>query len=130
VHLAYTFGFNGFRLPKDQPWRSNLIDQARILADAADARARGAEFVMVSLHWGIEGRSRPTTAQRQARSGNADPSRLRRCRERLGPCFSFANSRLDAIGSRGRGAQRVAAASLYGAVRSGAKARERIVLAE
>lgn len=55
AHLSYTWSFNGLRLPDDQPWRSNLIDPERIVADAAATRAAGAEYVIVSLHFGVEG---------------------------------------------------------------------------
>jgi poly-gamma-glutamate synthesis protein (capsule biosynthesis protein) len=65
AHLSYTFGFNGRRLPADRPWRSNLIDPARIVAEAQQARAAGARFVIVSLHWGNEGSNAVTAAQRQ-----------------------------------------------------------------
>lgn len=65
AHLSYTFGFNGLHLPRDRPWRSNLIDPARIVADAQQARAAGARFVLVSLHWGNEGSNVVTAAQRQ-----------------------------------------------------------------
>lgn len=63
VHLSYTFSFNGLRLPAGQPWRSNLIDPARIRADAAEARVRGAEYVIASLHWGNEGSQQVSPAQ-------------------------------------------------------------------
>lgn len=63
AHLSYTFSFNGLRLPEDQPWRSNLIDPAKILADVDAVRAAGARFVIVSCHWGTEGSSAITTAQ-------------------------------------------------------------------
>lgn len=62
-HLSYTFGLNGAHLPAGQPWRSNLIDADRIIAAAIDARARGAEVVIVSLHWGSEGRAAITPDQ-------------------------------------------------------------------
>jgi hypothetical protein len=65
AHLSYTFGFNGRRLPRDQPWRSNRIDPARIVADARQARRDGARFVLVSLHWGTEGSSDVTANQRR-----------------------------------------------------------------
>lgn len=64
AHLAYSYWLNGFRLPADQPWLVNLIDEERILADAAAVRGRGAEFVVVSLHWGNEYQSMPTSGQR------------------------------------------------------------------
>ena len=53
-HLSYTFSFNGLALPAGEEWRSALIDPERIVTDAADARAQGAEVVIVSLHWGNE----------------------------------------------------------------------------
>jgi len=52
--LSYTWSFNGLQLPADEPWRSALIDPDRIVADAMKARTRGAELVVVSLHWGAE----------------------------------------------------------------------------
>ena len=63
--LSYTFGFNGVPPPDGQTWRSNPIDEARILADAARARAEGASVVVVALHWGDEYDPEPN-AQQQA----------------------------------------------------------------
>ncbi|HEX9260832.1 MAG TPA: CapA family protein [Acidimicrobiales bacterium] len=63
-HLSYTYWFNGYRLWKDQPWRANQIDPARIVADAATARSLGAEYVIVSLHWGTEGLSTANAYQK------------------------------------------------------------------
>lgn len=54
AHLSYAYGFNGFTTPADKPWLVDQIDPTRILTDAAAARAAGAEFVVVSLHWGNE----------------------------------------------------------------------------
>ncbi|MCU1397063.1 MAG: Poly-gamma-glutamate biosynthesis protein [Acidimicrobiales bacterium] len=65
AHLSYTFGFNGAHLPADEPWRSNLIDVDKIIWAAADARARGADVVILSLHWGSEGSAAITPFQRQ-----------------------------------------------------------------
>jgi Bacterial capsule synthesis protein PGA_cap len=64
AHLSYTFGYNGLRLPAGEEWRSALIDPARIIADATLARQLGAEVVIVSLHWGVEGRRDVTPEQR------------------------------------------------------------------
>lgn len=52
AHLSYTYGLNGRVVPADRPWLTNVIDEERILADAASARKAGAEFVVLSLHWG------------------------------------------------------------------------------
>ena len=76
-HLSYTVHFNGLSLPADEPWRSARIDIDRILADAATARDLGAEFVVVSMHWGNEGSNRPNADQkkwseRMAESGLVD----------------------------------------------------------
>jgi hypothetical protein len=60
-HLSYTYGLNGMPLP--EPWMANLIDVDRILADAAAVRARGAEVVVVSMHWGNEYQHEPSPQQ-------------------------------------------------------------------
>jgi hypothetical protein len=62
-HLAYAYGLNG--IPAPTPWAVNLIDPARIRADAAAIRAAGARFVVVSLHFGTEKDQTPTAYQRQ-----------------------------------------------------------------
>ena len=64
AQLSYTWSFNGLRLAPEEWWRSNLIDPERIVADAIDARARGADAVIVSLHWGVERSAVPSTFQR------------------------------------------------------------------
>lgn len=60
-HLAYTYGTNGIPVPT--PWAVNLIDPARIAADAAAVRAAGARFVVVSLHFGNEKVQQPSAYQ-------------------------------------------------------------------
>lgn len=66
AHLSYTFGFNGQkRLHRTTPARVNIIQPARIIEDAANARSRGAEVVVVSMHWGYEYVSRITPPQRR-----------------------------------------------------------------
>jgi poly-gamma-glutamate synthesis protein (capsule biosynthesis protein) len=50
-------------MPRDHPYATNIIDADAILADAAWARDVGAEFVIVSLHWGIENVVGPTGSQ-------------------------------------------------------------------
>ena len=61
AHISASYGFNGFSPPADEPWRVNGIDTDRIIADATAARAAGAEVVVVSLHWGIEGQRAVST---------------------------------------------------------------------
>ncbi|HSG79152.1 MAG TPA: CapA family protein, partial [Acidimicrobiia bacterium] len=67
AHMSYTYGLNG--LPNPEPWAANIIDEEQIRADAAWAREDGAEFVILSLHWGAEQHVPPTPEQeRLARS--------------------------------------------------------------
>lgn len=63
--LSYTWGFNGIPAPGGETWRSNLIDEATILADARTAQDRGAELVIVSLHWGDEYDHQPNARQQE-----------------------------------------------------------------
>jgi len=63
AHLSYTFGTNGEPVPRSAPWAVDLISVPRILADAHRARAAGAKFVVLSLHWGAEYQSTPTPEQ-------------------------------------------------------------------
>lgn len=61
--VSYTFGFNGIPYPDGETWRSNEIDEAAILDDAAAARQAGAEFVVVAIHWGTEYDQEPNDQQ-------------------------------------------------------------------
>ena len=63
--LSYTYGLNGVNLPADKPWLVNITDVSRILAAAHAARAAGANFVVVSMHWGTEYQVAPTATQQQ-----------------------------------------------------------------
>lgn len=71
--IAYTDATNGIPLPT--PWSVNLAEDAddvdRVLADARRARRRGAEVVLVNMHWGPEGASEPDADQRQQARGLA-----------------------------------------------------------
>jgi poly-gamma-glutamate capsule biosynthesis protein CapA/YwtB (metallophosphatase superfamily) len=64
AHLSYTYGLNGMPLPPNAPWMVDLIDEDRILADAERAREAGAEFVVASMHWGVEYQQTPSAEQR------------------------------------------------------------------
>jgi poly-gamma-glutamate capsule biosynthesis protein CapA/YwtB (metallophosphatase superfamily) len=61
--LSYAYGFNGIPAANREGWRSNPIDEGRILADAATARRRGADVVVVALHWGTEYQHEPNDQQ-------------------------------------------------------------------
>lgn len=63
AQLDYTYGTNGIPLPEGKPWAVNLIDPARIIADARAARAAGANVVVLSVHWGSEWQTAPDQRQ-------------------------------------------------------------------
>lgn len=50
--LAYTTDTNGIPVPN--PWSVNIASASRILADAHHAAKRGADAVIVNIHWGGE----------------------------------------------------------------------------
>ena len=63
--LAYTYGLNGHRLPKDGPYAANVFntdyytsvsnpDYELLRADMAAARALDADLIAVIIHWGWE----------------------------------------------------------------------------
>ncbi|MGQ0839336.1 CapA family protein [Actinokineospora sp.] len=74
--VSYTFGFNkGTTRPAQSPWMANLLDPKAVLAEARAARAAGAEVVVASLHWGVEGQHEPSADQRKiAKQILADPA--------------------------------------------------------
>ena len=61
---SYSYGFQRHRVPADQPWLANRINPDRIIDDAVELRGRGADFTVVSLHWGVEFSETPTRGQR------------------------------------------------------------------
>ncbi len=61
--LSYSYGFNGFTEPADTPWLVNEIDLDEIAAEAQAARDAGAEYVVLSVHWGTEYNHNPDEAQ-------------------------------------------------------------------
>lgn len=61
--LAYTEMTNGIPLP--HRWSVNIARAGRILADARRARRRGAQVVVVNLHWGSENQAAPSAFQRR-----------------------------------------------------------------
>ena len=63
AHLSYTYGFNNGDLPSDQAYLSNVIDEATILDEGRRARAAGADFVVLSMHWGTNYSASPDEFQ-------------------------------------------------------------------
>lgn len=52
--LSYTYGTNGISIPQEKSYCVNLIDKDLIKRQLDDAKAQGAELIIVSMHWGIE----------------------------------------------------------------------------
>lgn len=65
ANLSYSYGFNGFREPSDTPWLVNEISIDEITDEVDRARASGAEYVALSLHWGTENRTTPDAFQQE-----------------------------------------------------------------
>jgi poly-gamma-glutamate synthesis protein (capsule biosynthesis protein) len=63
AQLSFAFGFNGLKLPSNEPWLANQIDINTILFDARRARLAGAQVVVLSLHFGTEYSSTPSSYQ-------------------------------------------------------------------
>jgi poly-gamma-glutamate synthesis protein (capsule biosynthesis protein) len=68
AHLAWTYGLNGIPEPAGQPWAVNDFDPTGpqvdgILAEAARARAAGAEVIIASVHCCTEYDADPSPAQ-------------------------------------------------------------------
>jgi poly-gamma-glutamate synthesis protein (capsule biosynthesis protein) len=62
AYLSYTATTNGLRPP--HPWSVNIARAEAILRDARRARRRGAQAVLVNLHWGTEYQHTPDGFQR------------------------------------------------------------------
>ncbi|QFG68932.1 CapA family protein [Ornithinimicrobium pratense] len=74
AHLAYTYTYPNSGepttyIPEQAPWLEQAhwpnIGSAGILEQAQTARDKGADFVVVSMHWGEEYQAQPTPQQRQ-----------------------------------------------------------------
>jgi len=63
AHISATYSLNGFQMPADQQYLVDLIEPENILEEARIAKAAGAEFVIVSMHWGAEYRHEPIQSQ-------------------------------------------------------------------
>lgn len=64
AHLSFTYGLNGLQLPKGEGYLVDVAGVKKILRRAADAKSSGAEFVVLSMHWGQEFQTEPTPEQR------------------------------------------------------------------
>lgn len=64
--LSYTYGLNGLNsllTVEELSYMINLIDEEKIKSDIENARASGADFIVVSIHWGNEYQRKPHVSQ-------------------------------------------------------------------
>lgn len=61
--LNYTYDTNG--VPTEAPTVVNLIDNERMAADLAEARARKPHYIIVVMHWGLEYQLTENAVQRE-----------------------------------------------------------------
>lgn len=62
--LNYTYGLNGYKLPKDKPYLVNMLDKAEMEKDIKKAR-EAADFIIVYPHWGTEYVYAPIKSQKE-----------------------------------------------------------------
>ncbi len=63
ANISATYGLNGLDLSASQAYRVQMLNESQILARATEARDRGADLVVVSVHCCAEFRTMPTDAQ-------------------------------------------------------------------
>jgi poly-gamma-glutamate synthesis protein (capsule biosynthesis protein) len=61
--LSYSYGLNGFALPRDKPWLVGLIDKEVMAREIDDLRPH-CDLLVVSMHWGDEFRETINAWQR------------------------------------------------------------------
>ena len=62
--LNYTYGLNGYKVPKDKPYLVNMLDRDQMEEDIKKAR-EVADFIIVFPHWGTEYVYEPIRTQRE-----------------------------------------------------------------
>ncbi|GHV85963.1 capsular polysaccharide biosynthesis protein [Spirochaetia bacterium] len=62
--LSYTYGLNGFVLPKDKPWLVGLIDKEVMAREIKELRPH-CDLLTVSMHWGNEFRHDVSETQKE-----------------------------------------------------------------
>lgn len=62
--LNYTYGLNGYSMPKNMPYLVNMLDKNQIRKDVKKAK-KLADFVIVFPHWGTEYQYQPSSQQEE-----------------------------------------------------------------
>ena len=63
--LNFTYGLNGYRLPKDKPYLVNLLDHGEGNADLLRRAEECADITVVFVHFGTEYTHKPTAEQKR-----------------------------------------------------------------
>lgn len=63
AYLAYTYGTNGIKVPKENPEIVNIISYSKIKKSILEAATK-ADLIILYLHWGNEYQENPSTQQR------------------------------------------------------------------
>ena len=63
-HISATFSTNGMPVPSEAPWLIFDLEIDPLLDIAHQTRIAGADFIVLSIHWGVEYQSDPTNDQR------------------------------------------------------------------
>ena len=62
--LSYTYGLNGFPLPKDKPWMVGIIDKDVMALEIGQLRPL-CDLLVVSMHWGNEFQHTVSSTQKE-----------------------------------------------------------------
>ncbi|MFC4077946.1 CapA family protein [Salinithrix halophila] len=62
---AYTYGTNGIPLPKGKEYLVNHIQTEKIKEDIRKSKAKGADYIAVMLHFGLEYQREPNAEQKR-----------------------------------------------------------------
>ncbi|MCT4633066.1 MAG: CapA family protein [Firmicutes bacterium] len=62
--ISYTYGTNGWPIPKDMPYSIKLINNEKILADIEVLKKEKPDFIVASIHWGNEYKQVPNKYQK------------------------------------------------------------------
>ncbi|WP_046500354.1 CapA family protein [Streptomyces odonnellii] len=63
AQISFAFGFGSDQVPPDKPWLVNKTSLTAIADAEKRARKAGADVVILSIHWGREHHSAPSTSQ-------------------------------------------------------------------
>lgn len=63
--LSYTMCTNGLSAPVGKEYYVNVYSKSLVKKDVAQAKANGADVIMVAMHWGVEYTHIPNTTQKE-----------------------------------------------------------------